>query len=281
MRITVAASLAIAITATWLLVNTTTPVALAQVIESTLKHRLVKYKIQNRAEVRDDLKARYVGDATNEYAMYSDLTMPRMRLEKSRESTLNGVAEQSWDEILDYGADRWLSLYRFDLILSETDTTDEKQKQAIRMLLADKSGPGVHQRLAKLFRAPLPNKASTATNFKPYSDMGKEQSFLQTLRTLQTNNATVSSKEMLYGQEATKYRLKEGGWTSTVWVDVSSKLPIRIEYDLVGETAGKMFASRKWTYTDFEWDPTVDNIDALFSTTAPQGYVLENHTNDQ
>jgi hypothetical protein len=36
----------------------------------------------------------------------------------------------------------------------------------------------------------------------------------------------------------------------------------------------------KWVYTDFAWDPNVENIDALFSTEPPDGYKFEDRTTD-
>lgn len=49
-------------------------------------------------------------------------------------------------------------------------------------------------------------------------------------------------------------------------------------YELSGDAAGKRFASMKWIYTDFDWDPNVENIDTLFSTEPPNGYEFEDHT---
>jgi hypothetical protein len=284
LHVMAAASTVAAIALGWLLVSPSAPIAIAQVIESTTKHRLVKYKIHKIGEFKDEFKDIYVGNANNYYVVYADLKMPRMRLESPSVKTLNDVAEQSSEEILDYGADHYLQIYRFDLRMSEKDTNDDMQRRIIRDILVhahDKGRTGPHEHVAKLWRAPRPDTTSKKRLLKPYSDMGKDQSFLDTLRTLQTNKETVSTKEKLNGRDATKYRLELDDWTSIVWVDASTKLPVQIEYDLVGEATGKQLASIKWIYTDFEWDPKVGDIDRLFSTKPPQGYAFEDHTSDK
>jgi hypothetical protein len=283
-HVMVAASAVAAIALGWLLVSPSAPIAIAQVIESTTKHRLVKYKIHRVSEFKDKFKEIYVGNANNYYVVYADLKMPRMRLESPSTKTLNEVAERSSEEILDFGADRYLQIYRFDLRMSEKDTKDGMQRRIIQDILAqahDKGRTGPHQHTASLWHAPQPDTTAKKPLLKPYTDMGKDQSFLDTLRTLQSNKETVTTKEQVNGRHATKYRLERDGWTSIVWVDASTKLPVRIEYGLVGEATGKQFASISWIYTDFEWDPQVDDIDGLFSTKPPKGYSYEDHQSDK
>jgi hypothetical protein len=77
----------------------------------------------------------YEGNANNHYIMYADLQKSRMRLENPTAKTINDVAEQSWEEILDYDADRYLQIYRFDLVVLEKDTTEERQLHFIRSIL--------------------------------------------------------------------------------------------------------------------------------------------------
>jgi hypothetical protein len=52
----------------------------------------------------------------------------------------------------------------------------------------------------------------------------------------------------------------------TVWADVQTKLPVRIEIIHVGK-------GRKIIYTEFKFDVEFD--ESLFSTTAPEGYTVE------
>lgn len=283
-RIATIASVSAIMAVLWIYSGDFIPSALAQVIDAVTEHQLVKYKLHQVGEFKAEFTKRYRGNANNHYIMYADLRKSRMRLEFPNAKTTNDVAEQSWEEILDYDADRYLQIYRFDLVLLEKETTEERQLHFIRSILNqdpnDKNSLGPHTHRAKLFRAPRPDPENKGPLRKPYSDMGKDKSFLETLRTLQVNDDTVAAKEALDGRNTTRYFLAEGVWTSTVWIDLKSNLPVRIEYELSGDAVGGEFASMKWIYTDFEWDPNVENIDTLFSTEPPSGYEFEDHTND-
>ncbi len=276
------ASISAVMAVLWLYSGAFVPGAIAQVIDAVTQHQLVKYRLHQVGEVKAEFTKFYRGNANNHYIMYADLQKSRMRLENPTAKTINDVAEESWEEILDYDADRYLQIYRFDLVLLEKDTTEERQLHFIRSILDhdpnDKTSPGPHRRTAKLFHVPQSDPENKRPVRKPYSDMGKDKSFLETLRTLQVSDDTVTAKEALDGRNTTRYRLAEGDWTSTVWIDLKSNLPIRIEYELSGDAAGKEFASMKWIYTDFDWDPNVENIDTLFSTEPPNGYEFEDHT---
>ena len=283
-RIATIASVSAVMAVLWLYSGAFIPSAIAQVIDAVTQHQLVRYKLHQVGEFKAEFAKRYSGNANNHYIMYADLQKSRMRLESPAAKTINDVAEQSWEEILDYDADRYLQIYRFDLVLLEKDTTEERQLHFIRSILNqdpnDKNSLGPHMHRAKLFRVPRPDPENKGPLRKPYSDMGKDKSFLETLRTLKVNDDTVAAKEALDGRNTTRYRLAEGDWTSTVWIDLKSNLPVRIEYELSGDAVGGEFASMKWIYTDFEWDPNVENIDTLFSTEPPSGYEFEDHTND-
>ena len=283
-RITAAVSLIAIAAVAWMNLTESTQSAIAQVIKSTTTHRLVRYKIHKSGVFTGRLKESIIGNANNYYVAYTDLKMPRMRLETPVGKTLNEVGEQSGEEILDYAADRYLIIWRFDLIMAENDAKTEIQRRLIRDILAhpqDKSRLGPHRHDAKLSGAPRPDTLNKKRLLKPYDDIGKDVSFLETLRTLQTSKQTVFTREQVDGCHATKYQLREPDWTSVVWVDAKTKLPIRIEYELVGEATGKDLASIKWIYTDFEWDPKVRSVEALFSTKPPEGYTFEDHTNDK
>jgi hypothetical protein len=83
----------------------------------------------------------------------------------------------------------------------------------------------------------------------------------------------------LDGRDARKYRLDEQGMTSILWVEVKTKLPVRIEQELLSPKPN--VRRWKWVYTDFEWDIDVDNLNEFFSTKPPADYTLEDHTNDK
>jgi hypothetical protein len=276
-RIAAAATILATVGVSWLIVSSSGPLAIAQVIEAATKHRIAKYRLHQVCEPNDEFKKQQpvVGNATADYVMYADLRSPRLRLERAREKTLNDVAEQSSDEILDFSHDRYLQLYRFDLVMTEEQAKGENQAPAVRMILASKD-PGPHLHRAKLLTI-------SGTKFKnpPYIDMAKDRSFVDTLRRLQSRKETVATNEKIDGRSVTRYRLEDGDRTSNVWADSKTKLPIRVEYQVVGEDAGRSFASIKWVYTDFEWDPEMKDVDAIFSTKPPRDYTFEDHTNDK
>ncbi|HUE17906.1 MAG TPA: hypothetical protein VMR25_27360 [Planctomycetaceae bacterium] len=274
-RFAAAATILATVGVGWLIVGSSGPLAIAQVIEAATKHRIAKYRLHQVGEPNDEFKKHVVGNATADYVMYADLTSPRLRLERPRKKTLNDVAEQSWEEVLDFSQDRYLQLYRFDLVMTEAQAKGENQAPAVRMILASKD-PGPHLHRAKLF-------AISGTKFKnpPYIDLAKDRSFLDTLRRLQSRKETVATNEKIDGRSVTRYRLEDGDRTSNVWADSKTKLPIRVEYQVVGEDAGKSFASIKWLYTDFEWDPELKNVGAIFSTKPPRDYTFEDHTNEK
>jgi hypothetical protein len=259
----------------WVFLAPSAPLALAEVIQSTTKHQLVRCKIHQVAKFNDEFKDRFIGDAVNDYTMYTDLKQPRLRLEEPTQKTLSDLAEQSSVSILDYRADRFLTLYQFDVVVKEEDVTDDDQKELLQSI----DEKVRHRREAIISRPQTgKNDVGRLARWKPYSDLGKEVVLLDTLRSLQNETETVSSVENLKGRVVTKYRLKKPDLTSTVWVDSETKLPLQIEYILVGEHTGKQLESITWTYTDFEWDPSAGELDQLFSTTPPEKYEVKDLT---
>ncbi len=259
----------------WLLFSPSERVAIAQVIEAAAKHTVARCNLHLVARFKEEFKDIYVGDATNDYVLFVDLQSPRMRLEQRSSKTLNDVAEQSSEEILDFGEDRYLQIYRFDLIMTEKEAMgDEMQTRLVREILGNnEKGKGPHRRTARLI--PLSRRRYRQP---PYTDLGKELLFLEKLQTLQNNPKTASAKDKLGGRDTIKYSLEEAEWRSVVWADPKTKLPVRIEHEVVGEGAGKQASSITWEYTNFEWDPKVENVEALFSTKPPEGYALQDYT---
>ncbi len=75
---------------------------------------------------------------------------------------------------------------------------------------------------------------------------------------------TTARQEKLDGRAATVYRLHDNiGSPSTIWIDPQTKLPVRWEF---GE--GEV-------WSDFVWDPPIDDPDALFGIVLPEGYAVD------
>jgi outer membrane lipoprotein-sorting protein len=115
------------------------------------------------------------------------------------------------------------------------------------------------------------SKEKTATVFTYESK--KPKSMLDHLRELQQKEGVISIKDKLDGRETVKYRLEEGGNSTSLWVDAKTKLPVRLEYEMVEPTPN--IARNKFIMTDFEWDPMGQDPARLFSTKPPEGYTVK------
>jgi hypothetical protein len=126
-----------------------------------------------------------------------------------------------------------------------------------------------------------PNNRSLMTNSREKTanvitglwDEGKKvKPFLDNLREFQDKKSVVSEKDKLDGRAAVKYTLVEDGKTTTLWVDAQTKLPLQLEDEFVDPTLN--ISLNKFVFTAFEWDPTVNNAEELFSTKPPDGYTV-------
>src|SRR5205823_3829753 len=70
----------------WLVLTSSNSVALADVIQATAKHKLVRYKLKQICDDKEN------GSAEGHSTVYVDLKSPRLRIE-SRGLTFNGVLE--------------------------------------------------------------------------------------------------------------------------------------------------------------------------------------------
>src|SRR5262249_28539527 len=111
----------------------------------------------------------------------------------------------------------------------------------------------------------------------PMSLVGKNCGFLDSLRQIQANNDTLTTLAELDGRDVAKYCLREmeGNVTTSLWVDPRTKLPIRVEIEMIDPTP--RIARNEWILTDFEWDPKVADPEKLFKTDPPAGYAVEDH----
>jgi hypothetical protein len=249
----------------WFALAPASPPALAEVIQATEKHKLLRFQSKGTTEDR----VTGGGPASGTRTVYVDIVEPRVR-EEERGKTLNDVLEYKYAAVYDYRRDRFLVTLSQELIVTKEQAKDEPQAQAVRMV--EKGG------LAKK-EATLSRIAWTKTdNIPPMSLLGKNRGFLDSLRDLQASKNTLSTRAELDGRQVAKYRLKDGNRTMSLWVDPQTKLPIRVEIEMIDPTP--RIARNEWVYTDFEWDPKDADREKLFSTDPPAGYVVEDHTNE-
>ena len=204
-------------------------------------------------------------EATSDEIVYVDLKTPRFRVER-HEVTLNQTVQSDWIEIQDNQKGLVLVTSSLELIVTEKETQDVNQLKAIRVFRA--SGHGGKK--ARLLRVP------DAVGFRPFTFEKSDKTFLEILRALESHKDIVSTKDTLNGQEVRKYRLAQNDVTLVLWVDVMTKLPVRIEQEV--RNPNPNFTSCKWIYEDFGWDANGRSLDELFDTKPPEGYTLEDQT---
>jgi hypothetical protein len=108
----------------------------------------------------------------------------------------------------------------------------------------------------------------------------KGKSFLENLQEFQQKKGVIQVKDKLDGVETIKYRLEEDKVTLSLWVDAKTQLPVRMEQEFIDQTPD--ITRNKFVWTDFEWDPKlpkgIKDLNALFDTTPPEGYKLDDQT---
>lgn len=254
----------------WWALLPTTAAALAEVLEATNSYRIVRYQLNTFAEVKMRLSADRGEEfvpATSLDTVYFDLTAPRFRVER-REKTLNDTVQSDWVTIQDSRKNRTLVTSSQALIVTKEDTIDPDQLKMIEMF--EESGQA--GKVARLVRV-------GGDGLIPFTNVKTDKTFLEILADFQERADIKATDGKVDGQETRKYELSEPGMTTTLWVDVKSKLPIRIEQEAVNPKPN--VRRWKWIYSGFEWDVNVPNPDELFSTDPPTGYTLEDHTNSR
>jgi hypothetical protein len=226
--------------AVFLLTATPAP-TLADVVKAAEKHKLVKFKQVQTTDTKD-----MVG-ASTESTVYADLKAPRFRSE-----SLNRF--QDPDD-------------RTELIEEVNVSVQDATKGRHLMINTHPGG--------KLLP---PRKDAWLGGGRGEGKKGK--SYLENLQEFQQKKGVTSGKDKLDGRETVKYRFEEEGNTNTMWVDAATKLPVRLEYEMVDPTPD--ITRNKWVWTDYEWDPELPkgfkSLDALFDTTPPKDYKLTDDT---
>ncbi|SIN86301.1 hypothetical protein SAMN05444166_1326 [Singulisphaera sp. GP187] len=91
------------------------------------------------------------------------------------------------------------------------------------------------------------------------------KTFVESLQELQQKKGVTSAKERLEERETVKFLVEKDGGTVTLWIDSTTRLPVRLEYE---------FPLNKIIWSDFQWDPEVKEPDRLFNTEIPEGYAV-------
>ena len=260
------AALAFVVVAAFFLPSASTPSALAEVVANARNHRLVQCRLETLARVkmklRADREAEYV-DARSDEIVYFDLVNPRFRVDR-RERTLNGTVDSQWIIVQDNQKNRMLITSSMRLAVEEKDTKDPDQLNGIAAFRES----GGNKKVARIFRA---NDGKA----KPFLHQNSKKTLLEILDHLQVQNDVDAVADEIDDRPADRFVFKNGNQTITMWADSESKLPVRIEEQQSNVIPDRKFT--KWTYTDFEWDKKGADMNQLFSTKPPTGYVVEDH----
>jgi hypothetical protein len=220
------------------LLTATPSPTLADVVKAAEKHKLVKFKETQTTETKDG------GSGTTESTVYADLKAPRSRSESHN--------------LFQDPDDRAKRIEEVNV--SVQDATKGRW-------LMTGTHPG--------------GKLKPPKKDAWLGGCGKGKStLLENLQEFQQKKGVISTKDKLNGRETVKYRFEADGNTTNLWVDAATKLPVRMEYEMVDPTPN--ITRNKWVWTDYEWDPELPkgfkNLDALFDTTPPEGYKLDDQT---
>jgi hypothetical protein len=269
-RFTTAAAAVVLLAVGLLILGSPASLAIADIIEAATNHKIVRYQVQTTADIRMNVAANRDEEfvpATNHEVVYFDLTSPRFRIER-HEQTLNDTVQSDWVIVQNNQLDRTLVTSSLALIVGEEQAKDDDQIKMIRLF----QNSGHAGKKARLFRI-------SDEGVIPFTNMKSDKTFLEVLRSFQHQEDIVSASETIEGQDTIKYQLDSKEGTSILWVNVKSKLPVRLEVELLNPRPN--VRRWKWIYTDFEWDVGVGNINEFFSTTPPADYTLEDHTIDK
>ena len=265
-----ASAAAILLVVGWLALSPSPTPALAEVIEAAEQHKLVRF--QSR-QTTDDRETHLTGSGT--MTVYIDMVVPRLREEEHR-MTFNEILDFHYKAVYDYRQDRFLAVTSHEQVMTkdQVDTKDKAQDELQKQLIDMVEGRGLAKKKAFLSRI----SGTKTDDIPPMSMLGKDRGFLDGLRELQANENTLDTRAELDGREVAKFRLREGNRTTSLWVDPRTKLPVRVEIEVIDPTP--RIARNEWVYTDFEWDPEVADLAGLFSTEPPAGYALEDHRDE-
>jgi hypothetical protein len=244
-----------------LLLNNTPAFALGDVVKAAEKHKLVKYKNAETAEVKPGTGSGNPSETSISTA-YADLQAPRFRQQFEKYLSLNGAIEVVMFHVHDVKKGRALH------VLSETVTDDGK------------NDPKTAARLKGFPEGTFPRKDAILDAISVDPKGKKPQTFLEQLRDLEKHADAKATKDKVNGREALKYYLEDGPRTTQLWVDAKTKLPVRMEIEQL--TSEGPTTKLTWRLTDFEWDPAlpkgINNLDQLFDTTPPKGFKLTDNT---
>lgn len=109
-------------------------------------------------------------------------------------------------------------------------------------------------------------KLATLIEDKTGGQAGRGEDQIDQLRHFRGKPEQDLGEKIIDGRTARGFRISAGGWTSVVWVDVKTDLPVRME----SQTGFNADGTKTVVYSDFVFDAPLDA--SLFRMTPPEGY---------
>jgi hypothetical protein len=127
-----------------------------------------------------------------------------------------------------------------------------------------------------------PVKKVATLHFTPKPDDKVPKSLLGALQLhFHVNAQTAVNREQLDGQEVLVYRIEQPMPTSksrikeTMWVDSQTKLPVKVQGEIVPTDPTMSQFSSRVVLSDFQWSPPDASKAKMFSTEPPSGFELQ------
>lgn len=231
-------------------------VALGEVLKEAEKHRVVKYKMTQKDEVKS---GEDIGALTQ--TVYADLKSPRSRMIVSMPGHLSGAID--FESVYIHDQAKGLTFHK----ITETVTKKGKTDAEAIKTLKDFAKIGTPRKEVTLTEVQGDFTPATAEMNKP---------ILDNFRALEKSKDTIATKDKFQDKPCLLFTVKGEQTKTLLWVDETTKLPLKLEHEITDPKVMHPTVTRmKFTLTDFEWDPELKefkSIDELFDTTAPEGY---------
>lgn len=122
------------------------------------------------------------------------------------------------------------------------------------------------QKMLMLFPA---TKRAVLKPTKAQAGSPQGKNYVERLRNMKPEHAKFVSDDEVDGKPALKYEYQHRGDFYTLWLDATTKLPVRVEF---GDEHDASQADVRVTMANFDWDAAVN--EAEFSLEAPAGYEM-------
>jgi outer membrane lipoprotein-sorting protein len=112
-------------------------------------------------------------------------------------------------------------------------------------------------------------KTATLLEIKAGGQAGGGEDQIDRLRHFRGKPEQDLGEQVIEGRPARGFRISAGGWTSAIWVDTRTDLPVRME----NRTNFNAEGAKTVVFSDFAFDAPLD--ESLFRLTPPEGYKIQ------